>query len=88
MRSKISTTSIFPKSRVLPKAFTEKGLYMLATILKSKQAINATFAIIETFATVLSVRVVVPVSFFFPETLFGKSCIEHGANRPSDFRLQ
>lgn len=88
LRSKISTTSIFPKSRVLPKAFTEKGLYVLATILKSKQAINATLAIIETFATVLSVRVVVPVSFFFPETLFGKSCIEHGANRPSDFRLQ
>ena len=42
LRSKISTTSIFPKSRVLPKAFTEKGLYVLATILKSKQAINAT----------------------------------------------
>lgn len=34
----------------LPKAFTEKGLYMLATILKSKQAIEATLAIIETFA--------------------------------------
>ncbi len=28
-----------------PKAFTEKGLYMLATILKSKQATQATFAI-------------------------------------------
>ena len=34
------------------KAFTEKGLYMLATILKSKQATAATFAIIETFAKV------------------------------------
>ena len=33
-----------------PKAFTEKGLYMLATILKSKQATEATFLIIETFA--------------------------------------
>lgn len=33
-----------------PKAFTEKGLYMLATILKSKQATQATFLIIETFA--------------------------------------
>mgnify|MGYP001160805895 FL=1 len=33
-----------------PKAFTEKGLYMLATILKSKQATKATFLIIETFA--------------------------------------
>jgi hypothetical protein len=33
-----------------PKAFTEKGLYMLATILKSPQAIQATIAIVETFA--------------------------------------
>ena len=32
------------------KHFTEKGLYMLATILKSSRATNATFAIIETFA--------------------------------------
>ena len=43
-------------SPVLPKAFTEKGLYMLATILKSPQAVNATFAIIETFATVRHLR--------------------------------
>lgn len=52
LRSKNSATNVSSKSRVLPKAFTEKGLYMLATILKSKQAVNATFAIIETFATV------------------------------------
>jgi len=32
-----------------PKAFTEKGLYMLATILKSPQATAATIAIIEAF---------------------------------------
>lgn len=35
-----------------PKAFTEKGLYMLATILKSDIAIEATFQIIETFAKI------------------------------------
>ena len=52
LRSKNSTTNISSKSRVLPKVFTEKGLYMLATILKCKQAVNTTFAIIETFATV------------------------------------
>ena len=34
------------------KPFTEKGLYMLATILKSKQATEATFAIIETFSKI------------------------------------
>ena len=36
----------------LPKAFTEKGLYMLATILKSKKATETTLQIIETFAKV------------------------------------
>jgi len=35
---------------VNPKAFPEKGLYMLATILKSPQAVQATLAIIETFS--------------------------------------
>lgn len=49
LRWKNSTTNL-SKSRVLPKAFTEKGLYMLATILKSSRATNATFTIIETFA--------------------------------------
>jgi hypothetical protein len=51
LRSKFSTTK-FAKTRSLPKAFTEKGLYMLATILKSKQATEATFAIIETFSKI------------------------------------
>ena len=50
LRSKISTANVSSKTRVLPKAFTEKGLYMLATILKSPQAIQATIAIVETFA--------------------------------------
>lgn len=56
LRSKISTANPSPKSRVLPKAFTEKGLYMLATILKSPQATQATIAIIETFASVRQLR--------------------------------
>lgn len=56
LRSKFSTTRISPKSRVLPKVFTEKGLYMLATILKSKTAINVTFAIIETFTQVRNLK--------------------------------
>ena len=36
-------------SSVEPKAFTEKGLYMLATILRSPRATATTFAIIESF---------------------------------------
>ncbi|NLX25855.1 MAG: ORF6N domain-containing protein [Lentisphaerae bacterium] len=51
LRSKFSTTK-FSKTRVNPKAFTEKGLYMIATILKSKRALEATFGIIETFAKI------------------------------------
>ena len=39
-------------STAKPKAFTEKGLYMLATILKSEQATRTTLAIIETFARI------------------------------------
>ena len=42
LRSKISTTNLSAKSRSLPKAFTEKGLYMLATILKSQRATSVT----------------------------------------------
>ena len=42
--------TINPMSRVLPKAFTEKGLYMLATILKGERATQTTIAIIEAFA--------------------------------------
>lgn len=36
-------------SSIAPKAFTEKGLYMLATILKSRTAVETTINIIETF---------------------------------------
>jgi len=53
LRSKISTLKNRGRGqhvKYLPKAFTEKGLYMLATILKSKTAIETSIAIIETFA--------------------------------------
>ena len=56
LRSKISSAKISSKSRVLPKAFTEKGLYMLATVLKSQRATEAAFAIIETFAKVRTLK--------------------------------
>lgn len=39
-------------STVNPKVFTEKGMYMLATIVKSKVATDMTLNIIETFAKV------------------------------------
>ena len=37
-------------STAIPKAFTEKGLYMLATILKSPMAVETTIAIVEAYA--------------------------------------
>lgn len=49
LRSK-NLTTISPMSRTMPNAFTEKGLYMLATILKGKKATETTIAIIEAFA--------------------------------------
>ena len=51
LKSKFSTSKRGGKVK-LPTAFPEKGLYMLATILKSPQATEATFSIIETFAKI------------------------------------
>ncbi len=53
LRSKISTlkkTGRGQHSKYPPKAFTEKGLYMLATILKSPKAVETTIAIVEAYA--------------------------------------
>jgi hypothetical protein len=51
LKSKFSTSSWGGKHK-LPKAFAEKGLYMIATILKSPVATETTLGIIETFAKV------------------------------------
>ena len=59
LRTKISTLERGGRGRYSKynyKAFTEKGLYMLATVLKSKRATAATFAIIETFAKVRGLK--------------------------------
>ena len=55
VRSKISTIQEMhygKHSKYNYKAFTARGLYMLATILKSKNAVKTTIAIIDTFANV------------------------------------
>jgi len=55
LRSKISTLDGGGRGKYVkytPKAFTEQGLYMLATILKSPQATQTTLAIIETFTKI------------------------------------
>ena len=54
LRSKISTLNgpggRGQHTKYIPQAFTEKGLYMLATILKSPRATQTTIAIVEAFA--------------------------------------
>ena len=50
--SKDDEASIRMGLRRAPYAFTEKGLYMLATVLRSDRAIRTTLAIIETYAQV------------------------------------
>ena len=52
LRSKISTLEIKGQgrySKYAPRVFTEQGLYMLATILKSKVATEVSIAIMDTF---------------------------------------
>jgi phage regulator Rha-like protein len=49
LKSQIVTSKTRGGKTKLPTAFTERGLYMLATILKSDKAINTTIAIIDTF---------------------------------------
>ncbi len=60
LRSKIltlePTTGKGHHPKYLPKAFTEKGLYMLATILKSPIATQTTLAIVNTFAEVRELK--------------------------------
>ena len=61
-KSKILTSNLSPTEknavkmgvRRAPYAFTERGLYMLATVLKSPRATQATLSIVETFAKVRS----------------------------------
>lgn len=48
-------TSKFAKTRANPKVFTEQGIYMLATILKSKVATSITISLIRTFAAMRKV---------------------------------
>jgi len=62
LRSKFSTTNLkskdltsrYTKTRTNPKVFTEQGIYMLATILKSKTATDVTVAIMRMFVNMRS----------------------------------
>jgi hypothetical protein len=51
LKSKFSTSS-WGGRRHLPKAFTEQGVYMLATVLKSQRATDVTISIMRTFTKI------------------------------------
>ena len=47
--SQNATANLSNKSRINPRVFTEQGVYMLATILKSQKAIEISIRIMDTF---------------------------------------
>ena len=56
LRTKISSTNVSLMNRNPTKVFTERGLYMLATILSGDRAREVTFSIIETFYKVRNLK--------------------------------
>ena len=84
LRSKFLTANLSAKTRVLPKAFNEKGLYMLATILKGKKATQTTIQIIEAFTKIRQLQRVIAA---LPETTDKteqKSLMQRGGNIIAD----
>jgi hypothetical protein len=79
LRSKFSTTNL-SMTRTLPKAFTEKGLYMLATILKSSKATQTTIAIVEAFAKIRELTRTVAELSQSPEEFKQKTLMQKGGD--------
>jgi len=71
-------------AKYLPKAFTEKGLYMLATILKSPQATQTTIAIVEAFAKIRELARTVAELSETPEEFKQKSLMQKGGEIIAD----
>ena len=66
-------------SSAIPKAFTEKGLYMLATILKSPKAVETTIAIVEAYAKLKELsRVIVEIPQQEDNTQVQKTLLQRG----------
>ncbi len=75
-------------SAVPLKGFTEKGLYMMATILKSPKAVETTIAIIDTFAKVKELGRVIHQMQTLPENSpKQKSLMEHTGDLIADLLI-
>ena len=72
-------------STTMPKAFTEKGLYMLATILKSPKAVQTTIAIVEAYAKLKELsRVIVELPQQEEDTIVQKQLLHRGGQLIED----
>jgi hypothetical protein len=70
------------------KGFTEKGLYILATILKSPKAVETTLAIIETFAKVRELgRAVHQIQVLPENSSKQKNLMEHAGDLIADLMI-
>jgi hypothetical protein len=83
LKSKILTSSWGGKNKI-PNAFTEKGLYMLATILKGDTAIETTLAIVETFAKIRELSRTVGELAKVPDEQAQKTLMQKGGEIMSD----
>jgi len=84
LRSKFLTAN-FRKTRSNPKAFTEKGLYMLATIMKSTKAVKTTIAIVEAYAKLKELsRVIDALPYEEEKTSKQKSLLRRGGQLVED----
>lgn len=68
-----------------PKAFTEKGLYMLATILKSPKAVDTTISIVEAYAKLKELsRVIVEIPQHEEDKMAQQSLLRRGGQLVND----
>ena len=72
-------------STVNPKAFTERGLYMLATILKGAKAEETTIAIVEAYAKLRELsRVMVEIPQYEDDKVAQQSLVQRGGQLVGD----
>ncbi|MBO7054166.1 MAG: ORF6N domain-containing protein [Bacteroidales bacterium] len=71
-------------SKIEPVAFTERGLYMLATILKGEQAVQTTLCIIETFVKIRELARTVAALPQTEDKTVQKSLMQKGGELISD----
>jgi phage regulator Rha-like protein len=70
--------------KYLPKVFTEKGFYMLVTILRSPQATQTTIAIVEAFAKIRELSRTIAELSETPEEFKQKSLMQKGGEIIAD----